>query len=272
MSDKNNMDKERFWGLIDSSRRKSGINNELFLEMVKNELLELNDNQLGKFKAIQDEYMKIAYMPGLWDAALAINYLHCTSECFMDFRAWLISQGKKSYLNVLSNPDSLVTLNTSECRFELFLYVADEVYEEHTGKKFLPDDYVRVEESERIKIHLDIKYDKQIHILKTGKEIQEYLPQICRKFYSGKDVSGIWPEWNLSDLNFFKDNRWKESFYFSNRVLRNDQYLIEKVENLLSETVQLLKLVENVDEKESLISLIKQAKEQLQNEDISMQL
>ena len=58
----------------------------------------------------------------------------------MDFRAWLIAQGKDIYMAALENPDSLTRVEQyGDCEFELLNYVGDYAYQELTGRSAYVD-------------------------------------------------------------------------------------------------------------------------------------
>ena len=60
-----------------------------------------------QFHAIMHGYRDLADKYGLWTAAIFIKEYGCSDDGFMDFRAWLIAQGKDIYMAALENPDSL---------------------------------------------------------------------------------------------------------------------------------------------------------------------
>ena len=57
---------------------------------------------------------------------------HCSDDGFMDFRSWLISQGRDVYMSALKDPESLVSVNTDgqELNFEDYAYVPYKAYAE----------------------------------------------------------------------------------------------------------------------------------------------
>ena len=53
----------------------------------------------------------------------------------IDFRAWLIAQGKAVYLNALRDPDTLADVEPyGDCSFESIAYVGNDVYHNLTGQ------------------------------------------------------------------------------------------------------------------------------------------
>lgn len=188
--------KDAFWDVIDKNRAAAGKDDQKFLQQIHTELMELDVQEIGRFKGILEEYKDLAYMPRLWDAAKLMNECGCSDDGFIDFRAWLVSQGKETYLEALADSDSLAAVDSpADCAFESFSYVADMAYEQKTGHRFLPDAALRLDAGTLDSIHAEIRYAKGIDRLRTGKEIPDALPRLCEKFYPGQDVAADWPEW-----------------------------------------------------------------------------
>ena len=124
------MDKETFWGVIDAanSRVDSG-DQEAILEATQKKLLEFSAADIAKWHEIKGVYMELAYRNDLW-AACAATGTHCSDDGFMDFRSWLISQGRDVYMQVLQDPDSLaeVEIPKEGADFEAYGYVALNAY------------------------------------------------------------------------------------------------------------------------------------------------
>lgn len=273
------MNKENFWENIHKSRTNAGRNDQQFLLGITDALSKLDNSQLGEFKAIFNEYREIAYTPGLWDAAMIMNGLYCTSERFMDFRAWMISQGKEVYLEALANPDSLAAIDTSgEYALEGFAYVCDDVYRNRTGEKFLPDEAVKLKTSEKEKIQAEIQYDSQINVIRTGKEIEEYIPCLCEKFQPNQNIADNWLEWDLMSLSMFRRDTWKQSAAFSNMISDENQDLILIADESLSKAKDILESLlksscDTPQEKNELteaIQLIQKAHEKCQSVQAAM--
>ena len=195
--ERQDMEKKKnvFWDVIGKSRAAAGCDDQKFLQQIHTELMKMDVHEIGQFKGILEEYKDLAYMPGLWDAAKLMNECGCSDDGFIDFRAWLVSQGKETYLAALANPDSLAAVDSpADCAFESFSYVADMAYEEKTGHRFLPDAALQLDAGTLDSIHADIRYAEGIDRLRTGKEIPDALPRLCENFCPGQDVAAGWPE------------------------------------------------------------------------------
>ena len=70
-------------------------------------LLSMGPEQTLNFHSILHGYMELADKYGLWNAATLIHEDGCYVDGFEDFRAWLIFQGRETYLAALRDPDSL---------------------------------------------------------------------------------------------------------------------------------------------------------------------
>ena len=91
--------------------------------------------QKFSYQSILDDLKDEAYIAELWEIAYIMDG-GCGDDGFMDFRAWLIGQGKTVFEKALANPESLVDIVEAgqETKSEALLYVAMEAYENKTGK------------------------------------------------------------------------------------------------------------------------------------------
>jgi len=145
------MDKDQFWQIIDGARKEAGDWKGM-REPLLGMLSELDVPDIIHWQQILDEYHDLAYKDKLW-AAAAVMHNGCSDDGFIDFRGWLIAQGKEVYMNALTNPDSLAGLEAVQAfgrevcssfytplkgygeaaRFQKILSVASYAYESHTG-------------------------------------------------------------------------------------------------------------------------------------------
>ena len=79
---------------------------EAVLEATQRKLMEYSAADIARWHEIKGVYMQLADRNDLWAACTATG-THCTDDGFIDFRSWLISQGKDVYMQVLQDPDSL---------------------------------------------------------------------------------------------------------------------------------------------------------------------
>ena len=124
------MDKETFWKVIgEVNRCVEDGDQEAVLEATQRKLMEYSAADIARWHEIKGVYMQLADRNDLW-AACAATGTHCTDDGFIDFRSWLISQGKDVYMQVLQDPDSLaeVDIPGEGADFEVYGYVALAAY------------------------------------------------------------------------------------------------------------------------------------------------
>jgi hypothetical protein len=130
------MDIDAFWQLIEITPAESGGNPERQAELLVQALLRMSIEDILGYQRIHDALEDRAYKADLWNAAFIIGE-GCGNDRFMDFRAWLIAQGKATYENALRNPDMLADLILIEERYatqwEGLLYVGAIVYRQKTN-------------------------------------------------------------------------------------------------------------------------------------------
>ena len=129
------MDPDAFWDLIAGAKRECGQDMDASLQWLTERLTTLGPQQAQDFHDILHGYKHLAYKYGLWTAATMMCGDGCSDDGFMDFRAWLIAQGKEVYLAALADPDSLADVEAyGGCQFEEFTYVGDKALETMTGQ------------------------------------------------------------------------------------------------------------------------------------------
>ncbi len=100
------MDRHRFWQIIGNARQAAGQDDDYFLELVEQQLLDQCPRELIQFHEIAIELFHEAEHDDLWAAAFIIN-AGCSDDGFMDFRDWLISQGRQVYQKAMNDPETL---------------------------------------------------------------------------------------------------------------------------------------------------------------------
>ncbi|KGF73474.1 hypothetical protein DO97_18325 [Neosynechococcus sphagnicola sy1] len=131
------MDKVAFWKLMDASRRSAEGDPEAQIDVLREKLDKHSPEELVDFDHIFTEYHSRAYTWDLWGAAYIIGG-GCSDDGFMDFRAWLISQGEKVFEAALQDPETLAQVVKEEdgdCQVEGFQYIALELWEQKTNKE-----------------------------------------------------------------------------------------------------------------------------------------
>ena len=181
------MNKDAFWNLIDEVNAKVDRNDqEAVLLATKEKLMELPPSEIAQWDQIKETYRYLANRNQLW-AACAATLSHSSTDGFIDFRYWLISQGKEIYLNAIHNPDSLANYDIPKgsANFERYGWIANEAYEIKTGRDLFREkkEYPleeQVERSIREELHLipDIPSDWEY------SQLPEIVPKLYRKYNS----------------------------------------------------------------------------------------
>ena len=162
------INKDTFWQLIEEAKGQCGKDMDAMLSWIKGRLSGMQPEQILKFHTVMYGYQDAAYKYGLWTAA-SLLMDGCTDDLFIDFRAWLIAQGKTIYMAALENPDSLAKVEQyGDCEFEMLSYVGNDAYVELTGRDVYEDytaemrDQMLAEVSGGIKYHPMIEYPLEI--------------------------------------------------------------------------------------------------------------
>jgi hypothetical protein len=130
------MPEDRFWGLIEKTTSYAP-DQDAQVEALKRELRTLSASEIEAFDRAFCQQQRRAYSWDLWGAAYVMNG-GASDDGFEYFQRWLISKGRKVFEAALADPDSLATMiTTGESEdlydFELFAYVARDVWEEKTS-------------------------------------------------------------------------------------------------------------------------------------------
>jgi hypothetical protein len=134
------MDRADFWRLIEESKRESGGGCERQVGRLQEKLTKLPGKEIISFSRILCELLNESYTWELWAAGYIING-GCGDDGFDYFRGWLVAQGESIFMNALEDPETLADFPDEfpdYARCEELTDVADEVYEEKTGRE-LPD-------------------------------------------------------------------------------------------------------------------------------------
>ena len=97
------VNKDTFWTLIAQAKEHTSGPSEWLME----QLVDMGPEQAKKFDDIANAYIGLAYQYGLWTAASVMERHSCSDDSFIDFRAWLVGQGRDVYMAALKDPDSL---------------------------------------------------------------------------------------------------------------------------------------------------------------------
>jgi hypothetical protein len=124
-----------FWDIVERVDKAANQGNLAKQELLRQELRRLSLEEVGMFYEHFHDHMIKAYNRELWAAAYIINS-GCGDDAFSDFRAWLISMGRKNFETILASPALLIEFDQEPDYFfnEGYQYIPWEVYKEMTGE------------------------------------------------------------------------------------------------------------------------------------------
>jgi hypothetical protein len=123
---------KEFWEHIEKTRRKDP---DAHVERLVARLAKLSPRKIIEFDHRWNELHRAAYNWNLWGAAYLING-GCSDDGFMDFRDWLLLQGRKVYEAALKNPDSLAdVVDPDEGEYECGCYPGRHAWFRATGNE-----------------------------------------------------------------------------------------------------------------------------------------
>lgn len=172
------LNEDLYWQIVQKALKKYP-DQEAQQQALVSQLKSLAPIQIVGFKLRTDQLLYDIYNSKMWCAAYIIKG-GCSDDGFEYFRCWVIAKGKAVYDNAKSNPDNLVNElddETDEYEFEDFLYVANDVFKEKTGKDlddFIDDKNPGYTESNQV-IEFDWEEDKP-----------ETLKALCPKLFEAK--------------------------------------------------------------------------------------
>ncbi len=180
------MNKDTFWSLIDQAKEHQGGPNEWLMER----LMDMGPEGAKKFDTFARVYMDAAYQYGLWTAAAVMEKHGCSDDGFIDFRAWLVGQGRDVYMAALKDPDSLADAPSyQDAEFGSLAYMGDYAYEELTGRNtfqdFDPAEYHALE----AEVKPGIVYGEGIGYPYKWSEAADYLPRLCAKYLTPEELA-----------------------------------------------------------------------------------
>ncbi len=141
------MNQQQFWDIIQESLRAGNAEDQI--ELLSGLLEKLPKEELVDFDFIFRQLHEDCYTWDIWAAAYTIQG-GCSDDGFIDFRSWLIAQGKEIFEKALKGSDSLAELGREKLEEseegEDFYYLAADAYQELTENEIENDpNYKEVE-------------------------------------------------------------------------------------------------------------------------------
>lgn len=180
-----------FWTLLAQAKTAFDGSQRAAAYWLTDRLLSMGPEQALNFHSIMHGYMELADQYGLWNAAILIHENGCYSDGFEDFRAWLIFQGRETYLAALKDPDSLADVPACAedgCRFADLPYVGSTAYARLTDRMAFDDISPADQQRMATKLKKGIVYGVGIEYPYEWSEVAAYLPRLTAQQLTPKEL------------------------------------------------------------------------------------
>jgi len=178
------MDKQKFWQIIEETKAECKGNIEGMADALEEKLKTYSLEEVQKFCGIFDTYHKAADQEGVISVGNHMNHDMLTDDGFIDFRNWLIAQGKEVYMEALKNPEILADESIESVsgwyEYETFGYVGMHVVEHMTGD--FKKSFVSLEPEEKQDILSEIEYGEYTKSIMTAEEFESKFPKFTERF------------------------------------------------------------------------------------------
>lgn len=170
--------------MIDDSREMCEKFSEKMAGILQKKLESCTVDNVKKFCGIYDIYHKAADKDGIADVANIMNNGMLTDDGFIDFRAWLIAQGKDTYIKAMKSPEILAEKSENSLdgwyEFETFGYAGMKAVEKMTGD--YKQSFFELPENEKKDILNEIEYGEYTNGKMTPDEIAEEFTEFSGKY------------------------------------------------------------------------------------------
>ena len=161
-------------------------------------LISMGPAAAQNFHNMMQAYNNLANQYGLWDAASIVKEYGCSDDGFIDFRAWLIAQGREVYLAALKEPDSLADVEPyGNCCFESLTYVGDAAYRQLTGENINENADPAAKEKQKAIQEADIIYREDIRFPRPRRALPAAYPRLCAKYGGAERFDTDSIGWNI---------------------------------------------------------------------------
>ena len=178
------MNKEQFWRIVDDVHSSADPRDQgAVLFALQEQLRNLPSAEIMEWQEIFQFYDDAAYRDELWAASGAMG-AHCSDDGFMDFRSWLISQGRDVYMAALKDPESLAEVDTEgqSLNFEEYAYVAPKAYAQRRAYEAGP-----LADVIREYINWASQYEQQVldHLMEASPHEKDLSAGVANAFLRG---------------------------------------------------------------------------------------
>ena len=124
------LDEDGFWNLIETAKADCEDDGKRQVKLLVDRVAQTSIADILAYSEIFSHLHGSAYIIGGG----------CSDDGFMDFRAWLVAQGKTIFYAVMHDPDILVDVPIKEysARLESMNYVDNHAYEQKTNAGYIP--------------------------------------------------------------------------------------------------------------------------------------
>lgn len=182
---------DTFWILLAQAKAVCDGNQRAAVYWLTERLLAMGPEQALNFHSIMHGYMELADKYGLWNAAILIHEDGCYADGFEDFCAWLIFQGRETYLAALKDPDSLADVPAcaeEKCRFADLPYAGSMAYARLTDRMAY-DDIPPADHQQMVaELEKDIEYGAEIGYPHEWSEVAAYLPRLTAQHLTPEEL------------------------------------------------------------------------------------
>ncbi|MFV0400804.1 MAG: DUF4240 domain-containing protein [Oscillospiraceae bacterium] len=172
---------DAFWSVLDQARETAAPYPEVADHLMET-LSYMQKDDLLLWGKMFDAYHQLAYKEKLWQVADILDGGFCSDDGFIDFRAWLILQGREVYTAALSDPDTLAYLGVqSEVRYQQINYAAANAYEQRGYGHYCDDiGAVSLPEGIRTEMESEIRYGADMD--KSVENPMAVFPKLCELY------------------------------------------------------------------------------------------
>ena len=184
------MDTDTFWRLIEKARPRDN-DPDRHCEKMTSLLAALKPEEILWFDYLFNERDREAYRRDIWSVIYKIDG-GCSDDGFMDFRAWLVMQGRDVFETVLAAPDYLGEITLEDCvmSHEPFNYMPRYAYEQRTGQEEMPEWYPP---GVRRRARRSLK--PKGRFVETKLAFRRRWPELYQLLYDPPEIDGGWLKW-----------------------------------------------------------------------------
>lgn len=182
---------DTFWTLLAQAKTACDGNQRAAAYWLTERLISMGPEQALNFHSIMHGYMDLADQYGLWNAATLIHEDGCYIDGFEDFRAWLIFQGRETYLAALKDPDSLADVPAcveDDCRFADLPYAGSMAYARLTDRMAFNDIRPADQQHMTATLKKSIVYGAEIEYPYEWSEVAAYLPRLTAQHLTPEEL------------------------------------------------------------------------------------